>query len=85
MDAKHLEKFLQDCHSYQSHLYRDDFEHYQQCFFKNIMVVNSPKLLAPDAFELIKSQKDKKEHERVFYDVLAPSANMDRVSLAEKT
>ncbi|WP_104578373.1 PDDEXK family nuclease [Helicobacter felis] len=83
IDAKYLEKFLQDCHGYQSHLYRDDFEHYKQCFFKNIVVLNSSKLLAPDAFEFIKSQKDKKEHERVFYEVLVPSSSMDKVSKYE--
>ncbi|WP_104742362.1 restriction endonuclease [Helicobacter felis] len=83
IDAKYLEKFLQDCHGYQSHLYRDDFEHYKQCFFKNIVVLNSSKLLALDAFEFIKSQKDKKEHERVFYEVLVPSSSMDKVSKYE--
>ncbi|CRF45560.1 restriction endonuclease [Helicobacter heilmannii] len=84
VDREHLEKFLEDCHGYQNHLYRDDFEHYKQCFFKNILVLNSSKLLTQDAFKHIKSLKNKKEHERVFYEVLVPSPSMESVSKYEK-
>ncbi|WP_121021561.1 restriction endonuclease [Helicobacter vulpis] len=79
VDRKHLEKFLEDCCGYKSHLLRDDYEQYKQCFFKNIVVLNSSKLLTQDAIDFIRSQKDQAEHERVFYEVLEPSADLDKV------
>ncbi|CRF52043.1 restriction endonuclease [Helicobacter ailurogastricus] len=83
VDRERLEKFLEDCRGYKNHLLRDDYGQYKRCFFKNIVVLNSSKLLTQDAIDFIRSQKDQEEHERVFYEVLEPSANMDKVSKCE--
>ncbi|WP_163498474.1 hypothetical protein [Helicobacter suis] len=80
IDRKHLEKFLEDCRVCRDHCYRRNFEYYKNIFFKNMLVINNSKILSQDAFDFIRSLRGKKEYERVFYEVLAPSSSMDKVS-----